>query len=104
MCSAWLGGDPLSTHTSGEEFGNRCLATPIKKRAAFANFILEHRFGEPQCKDYRLPRVNAKDPSLVVINKSFEANRTTPVIAIRLRSANRYMNRRFALCAASHHL
>src|SRR5262249_55134796 len=94
----------LPRYTSGEELGYRGLATQIEQLAPFANFILEHCFDEPKSKDNRLPRVNAKDSSLFAIDKSLEANWTTPVITLWLRSANRYMNCRFTFCAASHQL
>jgi hypothetical protein len=90
--------------TGREELGYRSLAAQMKQLAAFPDFILEHLFGEPQCEDKRLPRVNAKDPPLFAINKSLEPNWTKPVIAVRLWSANRYMHSRFVFCAPSHQL
>ncbi len=102
--SRWFAGDSLPTDASGEKFGYRRLATEVIEFAAFSDFVLEHRFGEFQCEYHRLPRINAEYRSLFVINESFEPNWAAPVVAIRLWCADRYVNRRFAICTMSQKL
>jgi hypothetical protein len=66
--NGWFAGDCLPTGSSSKDFGYRTLVTEIKQLPALADFILQYRFGEPQGKGYRLPGVNAKNPSLFGFN------------------------------------
>jgi hypothetical protein len=76
----------------------------VKQLTAFANLVPQHHLNETKSQGKRLPRINTKDPPFIAVNNPLEANEATPIIAIRLWSANAYVNRRLALCARSHQL
>jgi hypothetical protein len=76
----------------------------VKQLTAFANLVPQHHLNETKSQGKRLPRINTKDPPFFAVNNPLEANEATPIIAIKLRSANAYVNWRRALCARSHQL
>jgi hypothetical protein len=83
----------LPTDTGSKELSYRSLGTEIKQLPAFADFVLQQHFGEPQSKDHCLPGINTEYLSFLATNKSLQPNWTTPVITFRLWSTDRYMNR-----------